>query len=173
MPNVIINIGDAIGRIEPGSFMPKDAYVLRVAKAQLNPQGAPYTARLCRPLELPAGYWVISAKAVMRWEPREDSGPVIKKLTLRVYTTPEEAGASDEAMVSLPLSKLAGGVEGSVYEQEEIHYETATLLMAAHLRTGGQVNFFTSEPRVKHTNIVISAIRVASLDVESRELGEQ
>ena len=157
---------DATEKFTGGS----DAYVHRV-KQFLNVKGK---NKEVATLHLPTGHWVVSAKAGLLSN-FSDSDPGSWYQVVRCWLTVDSLdrlGVANSAedrtansMTHVPVP-LPGGAVGEGHEA--YHYETTTLLLGVDLKSGGYVRLIAdSNYNVTFTDIVISAIRVNSLTIET------
>jgi hypothetical protein len=140
-----------------------DAYVRRVkGPVYVRGRGQEVAA-----LRLPAGKWVVSAKAVLMATSNTPDAVAVRTVHSRLVASELSkvlAGAEDEAVNSLtpvPRVNEDGGNEVS-------HYDTTALLLGVDLRTGGNVSLSAdTNEQALYREVVISAIRVNSLSIDA------
>jgi hypothetical protein len=143
-----------------------DAYVRQV-KGPVRVKGR---EKEVAALRLPAGHWVVTAKAVM--QSLLGSGEYAQTPVVRTRLTASElspviaASFPEDHAVNSLTSVTATGAGGSA--TEAYHFETTTLLLGVDFRSGGYVQLSAdTSDGAGFSDIVISAIRVNSLTVEA------
>jgi hypothetical protein len=145
-----------------------DAYVHRVNTAHAD-RGTNKEIAACH---LPSGQWVISAKAVL-FQTHKNPQTVHCRMTVEPlsYVLAGQAPyAEDNAYVSMtlvPYPQSPPYAEGSLGSEGQ-HHETVSLMLGVNLQGGGRVRLAVDcQERMGLSNIVISAIKVKSLTLET------
>ena len=163
--DIIFQIG-ATEKLTGGS----DAYVHRVREV-FNVKGNDKEVASVR---LPVGSWVVSAKAVVlaNWGSQNfTQAAALQNVVCRLTASSMDRlgvadSANDRSTNSVTPSPAASAREG--FNNEVSHYETISLLLGVEFKSGGFVVMSADSPEnVSFSDIVISAIRVNSLTIES------
>jgi hypothetical protein len=145
-----------------------DAYVRQV-KGPVRVKGK---EKEVAALRLPAGHWVVTAKAVMQSLLHDGSEfaltPVVRTRLWASELTPLVAASlfpEDHAVNSLTDVTATGAGQPAT---EAYHFETTALVLGVDFRSGGYVQLSAeTSDGAAFSDIVISAIRVNSLTVEA------